>query len=130
MARSAAGQRDSLVPQHFHQPDQRQAEEGIGVIALEFTEQGDAHAFGLETSGTVERLLVLQVAADLSLVQLPEVHPEGLAAHLRLPAGAVEQAEPGVKGDRFSGSLAQLLHRLLPIARFTQNFSIDAGNLV
>jgi len=126
----ASGEFYSLVSQHFHQPDQRQADKGIGVIAFEFAEQGDAHAFGLETSGTVERLFMIQIAPDLRLVKLPEMHPEWIATHLRPLVAAVEEAESGIKSDRFAGSLAQLLHRILPVAWFTQNLSVYAGHLV
>ncbi len=51
--------RNPFLFQHPDQPDQRQADQGIGVATFEFLKQCDAESFRFKRTGTVIRLFPL-----------------------------------------------------------------------
>jgi signal peptide peptidase SppA len=93
--------RDPGRLQHPGEPDQRQADQAGGIVALQPLEQRDAQALGLETARALVRSLAPQISLDHCRRQRAKYDPERFHRHLlALAAGAIEQAQPGIKSDR------------------------------
>ena len=85
--------------QHPGQPDQRQANQASWVIPFQPIEQRDPQPFGFETARALIRLLPTQIALDHGRRQHPEYDTKLLDCDLPPSAGAVQQAQSGMKND-------------------------------
>jgi hypothetical protein len=77
--------------QHSGEPDQRQADQAAGIVALQSLKQGNAQTFGFKTARALIGLFPPQITVNLRLGQHPEYHPKYLYGDLPLTAGAIEQ---------------------------------------
>ena len=55
--------------QHASQSNQRQSDQGVRIVAHNSFDQSNTQTFGLGRSGTVERLLAIEIAFDLRIRQ-------------------------------------------------------------
>ena len=69
------GHRVARAAQGAGQPDQRQSDNGGGVLRFHALEQRDAQRLGLESAGAVEGLLAFDVAVDLRVARACAASP-------------------------------------------------------
>ncbi|CRE10778.1 Uncharacterised protein [Bordetella pertussis] len=114
--------------QHARQRDQRQADDGGGVVAPDAVHQRDAQAFGLGAACGIVGLLGAQVGVDGRIGQRAETAQRDNIRCFRVHAvgdghGAVEfHGAPGQPAQLFAGALEP--------ARLADGFAVDGGHLV
>ncbi len=87
---------NALRRQHGDQPDQRQADQGAGVITDQAVEEGDAQPLGLEAASTIEGALAIDVAGDLRRGQGAELDPDTARPEARLSWAMARARSPGL----------------------------------
>ena len=76
------------------------------------------------------KIALIQPILYLSFIKLPELYPERYDVHLYRVAGAVQQAQPGVKCDQPARQAAQLFSSACMRAGFAKKIATCRGNLV
>ena len=116
--------------QQGHQPDERQAHQGAGVLSFQPLKEGDAQPLGFEAARALKGLFPVHVAGDLGRCQRPEMDPEGFPHHLGPSRGAVEQAQAGVKDHGLTGGARQLGQGSLPVPGLAKDLPGDTSDLI
>src|SRR5690606_10186993 len=109
-----SGQGETGVAQQPRRLDQWQPDERGRVAGLDCLEQGDAEALGLEAAGAVERLFMVDIAADLAELQRAKPYHRGIQRKPGLVA--VGDADTGMERDRAAGHRLQLPDRAFAVA--------------
>src|SRR5690606_28761275 len=101
------GEREAGLTEEAGGGDQGQADEGGRVLRLDGLEQHDAQPLGLEAARAIERLLRIDVAADLVVGQVAEAHCGRVQRGEGTAVGA-SQAYAGAERDATPAHAAQL----------------------
>src|SRR5690606_30813891 len=117
-------------PKQAYQGDQRETDQGGGIVSFHTLEQGDAQPLRPEASRTVKRGVALEVVLDHGGVEGAESHAKRDTEFPGTTGTGVEQAEPGVKDDLPSRRGTQLCDRALAVAGLAENPAIELGTLI
>src|SRR5579859_3094401 len=98
----ASGNQQILIPEHFRQRDQRQADQCRGVGRLDAFGQRDAQTFRLCAAGAIVCRLCLEVAPDFTVVQPTETDLRWNELRLLASAGRIDQCHRGDETDGLS----------------------------
>lgn len=104
--------------------NQRQADEGGGIIVFDACKQCDAKAFALGAASAVVGLLCLQILLDLLVAELAKGHLNSGQFRLLKSGVATHHRHSRLKYHGFASHALQLRDRSLVGARFAQRLAV------
>src|SRR5579863_4852206 len=116
--------------QRAREPDERQADEGRRILALDAVEESDTQGLGLEAAGAIERPLARDVTIDLTRRQRPEDHGGGVDVSQMLARACAEQHAGGVEMRGVAGEARELRAAAWAIARLVEKLTATVRHLV
>ena len=87
--------------QHIAQRNQRQANQGIGVVATHAAYQCYSQSFRFCRAGTVVGRFATEIVFDFLLGQVAESDESRNAAYVCFPGASIEEAKAGEEIDGF-----------------------------
>ncbi len=102
--------RNSLLPEHAHQGNEGQADQGVGVVAFHAADECDAQSFRFRAAGAVIGLFLAQVSLDLVVAEVTE--SDAIFHHFALHCAStrIQQGQPSIKDHAVPTHGAQLQH--------------------
>src|SRR5689334_722543 len=110
--------RDAFFPQHCGQFDQRQPDQGAGVVAGHALDQHDTESFDLGAAGAIVGLFKRKIAFDLGIAIVAEAHGRRDFRDLQITVGRIEQGKRGMKQHILAAHRLELGYGIAVIARF------------
>src|SRR5690606_30738778 len=109
--------------------DQGQADQGRRVLRLDGLEQHDAQPLRLEAARAIERLLGIDVTANLVIEEIAEPHRGRIQRGESAPVGS-GQAHAGPERDRAPAHALELCDGALAAAGLAQGHAVELRHLV
>src|SRR5262249_13974731 len=121
---------EALLAQEVDQRDERKTDERARILALYPGDQRDSQTFGLCAAGAIVRLLLREVALDLSVVQPAKADAAGHDADPRGGGPRIVDADRGVELGFAPRERAKLTRGVVVCAGLAEDLAVAVRDLI